>query len=99
LRDRTFIALLVYTFARVSAAVNMNVEDVYVQGKRTWVRLHEKGGKEHALPCHHELEEYLDAYMDTTSTSGQKVSPSSARLLEKRERLLSGVSTDKERGI
>ena len=35
LRDRAFIALLVYTFARVSAAVHMNVEDVYVQGKRT----------------------------------------------------------------
>ncbi len=59
LRDRAFIALLVYTFARVSAAVHMNVEDVYVQGKRTWVRLHEKGGKEHTLPCHHELEAYL----------------------------------------
>jgi site-specific recombinase XerD len=37
LRDRAFIALLVYTFARVSAAVHMNVEDVYVQSKRTWV--------------------------------------------------------------
>jgi site-specific recombinase XerD len=60
LRDRALIALLVYTFARVSAAAHMNVEDVYVQGKRTWVRLHEKGGKEHTLPCHHELEDYLD---------------------------------------
>ena len=56
LRDRALIALLVYTFARVSAAVQMNGEDVYVQGKRLWVRLHEKGGKEHTLPCHHELE-------------------------------------------
>ena len=46
---------LIYTFARVSASTAMNVEDVYVQGKRTWVRLHEKGGKQHTLPCHHEL--------------------------------------------
>src|ERR671915_439639 len=75
LRDRAFIALLVYTFARVSAAVNMNVEDVYVQGRRTWVRLHEKGGKEHALPCHHELEAYLDAYMAAAGVDGQKGAP------------------------
>src|SRR5262249_13714330 len=34
LRDRAFIALLVYTFARVSAAVGMNVGDYYPQGKR-----------------------------------------------------------------
>jgi site-specific recombinase XerD len=75
LRDRAFIALLVYTFARVSAAVHMDVEDVYVQGKRTWVRLHEKGGKEHALPCHHELEEYLDAYMEAAGVDGEKGAP------------------------
>jgi site-specific recombinase XerD len=75
LRDRALIALLVYTFARVSAAVHMNVEDVYVQGKRTWVRLHEKGGKEHTLPCHHELEDYLDAYMSAAGMDGEKGTP------------------------
>jgi site-specific recombinase XerD len=75
LRDRAFIALLVYTFARVSAAVHMNVEDVYVQGKRMWVRLHEKGGKEHTLPCHHELEAYLDVYMTAAGVDGEKGAP------------------------
>src|ERR687891_42039 len=75
LRDRAFIALLVYTFARVSAAVHMNVEDVYVQGKRTWVRLHEKGGKEHTLPCHHELEQYLDEYMSAAGMDATKGTP------------------------
>ena len=29
-----------------------------------WVRLREKGGKRHAMPCHHNLEEYLTAYLD-----------------------------------
>jgi site-specific recombinase XerD len=91
LRDRALIALLVYTFARVSAAVHMNVEDVYVQGKRTWVRLHEKGGKEHTLPCHHELEDYLDAYMSAAGVDGEKGTPlfrtafgKTGRLTEKR---------------
>jgi hypothetical protein len=53
LRDRALIGLMVYTFARVGATIQMRVEDVYIQGRRTWVRLHEKGGKEHEMPCHH----------------------------------------------
>ena len=56
LRDRALIGLMVYTFARVGAALKMQVEDVYVQGRRTWVRLHEKGGKRHEMPCHHNLD-------------------------------------------
>jgi site-specific recombinase XerD len=75
LRDRALIALLVYTFARVSAAVQMNGEDVYTQGKRLWVRLHEKGGKEHTLPCHHELEDHLDAYRDAIGIGHEKGTP------------------------
>ena len=47
LRDRALLAVMVYSFARVSAVVGMNVEDYYQQGKRLWVRLHEKGGKHH----------------------------------------------------
>jgi hypothetical protein len=31
-----------------------------LKGRRGWVRLHEKGGKEHEVPCHHTLEKYLD---------------------------------------
>ena len=42
LRDRALIALLIYSFARISAALQMNVDDYYPQGKRWWVRLHEK---------------------------------------------------------
>jgi integrase/recombinase XerD len=50
LRDRALLAVMVYSFARVSAVVGMNVEDYYQQGKRWWVRLHEKGDKHHELP-------------------------------------------------
>ena len=64
LRDRALVALMTYTFARVGAAAEkMRVEDVYVQGGRRWVRLHEKGGKRHEMPCHHKLEEYLNEYI------------------------------------
>ncbi len=63
LRDRAIIALLTYTFSRVGAAVAMHVEDVYTQARRTWVRLHEKGGKRHEMPCHHKLETFLEEYI------------------------------------
>jgi len=63
LRDRALIGLMVYTFARVGAAIKMRVEDVYIQGRRTWVRLHEKGGKQHEMPCHHKLQAWLDEYV------------------------------------
>ena len=63
-RDKALIGLMVYTFARVGAALKMQAEDVYIQGRRTWVRLHEKGGKLHEMPCHHNLDEYLNAYTE-----------------------------------
>jgi site-specific recombinase XerD len=63
LRDRALLGVMIYSFARVSAVVGMNVDDYYQQGKRWWLRLHEKGGKAHALPVHHKAEEYLDTYL------------------------------------
>lgn len=66
LRDRALIALMIYSFARIGAALAMRVEDVFTQNRRLWVRLREKGGKAHAMPCHHSLEEYLTAYLEQT---------------------------------
>jgi len=63
LRDRALIATMIYTFGRVGAVITMRVEDYYSQGRRGWVRLHEKGGKRHEMPCNHNLEAYLDAYI------------------------------------
>jgi integrase/recombinase XerD len=63
LRDRALIGLMAYSFARVGAALQMKVADYFVQGRRRWVRLHEKGGKEHDVPCHHNLDHFLDEYI------------------------------------
>ena len=63
-RDRALISLMVYSFARIGAALAMKVEDVFTQNRRLWVRLHEKGGKDHAMPCHHNLEAALLSYID-----------------------------------
>ena len=53
LRDRALIGVMLYSFARVSAAVSMRVADYYTQGKRSFFRLHEKGGKYLVVPAHH----------------------------------------------
>jgi site-specific recombinase XerD len=75
LRDRALIGLMVYSFARIGAALGMTVEDVYTQIRRLWVRLREKGGKRHAMPCHHNLEEYLTAYLDGAGLRGDPKGP------------------------
>src|ERR1700716_4505755 len=69
LRDRALIAALTYSFARISAALKMKVEDLRPRGAGWTVRLHEKGGKEHAMPCHHALAEALRAYIGATATA------------------------------
>jgi integrase/recombinase XerD len=74
LRDRALIGLMVYTFARVGAAISMKVEDFFVQGRRDWVRLHEKGGKEHEMPTHHNLDRYLEEYIRTAGIAEDRKS-------------------------
>ena len=54
---------MVFSFARISAVLGMKVDDYYPNGKRWWIRLHEKGGKFHEVPAHHLAEKYLDAYI------------------------------------
>jgi len=63
LRDRALIATLTYSFARITAALKMKVEDLRPQGAGWRLRLHEKGGKHHTMPCHHALAEALHAYI------------------------------------
>ena len=46
--------VMVFTFARVSAACCLNVGDIFHQQRRLWVRLHEKGRQapRDAMPPH-----------------------------------------------
>ena len=69
LRDRALIATMAYTFGRIDAALKVKVEDVIHQQRRLWLRLHEKRGKTHEVPCHRQLELYLVAYLDRLGIS------------------------------
>lgn len=75
LRDRALIGAMVYSFARISAAVAMKVEDYFQAGKRWKFRLMEKGGKYNEVFAHHNAEAYLDAYMDAAGIWDDKKAP------------------------
>jgi site-specific recombinase XerD len=75
LRDRALIGVMVFSFARISAVLGMKVEDYYPNGKRWWLRLHEKGGKFHELPAHHTAEAYLDGYIEAAGIAGDRKGP------------------------
>ena len=75
LRARALIALMGYTFARVGAATGMRVHDYYVQKRRGWVRLHEKGGKVTELPCHHNLDQYLEEWLFASGLASEPEAP------------------------
>lgn len=63
LRDRALLGVMVYSFARIGAALAMDLGDYFQVGRKMMLQLHEKGGREHQMPAHHTLIEYLDAYL------------------------------------
>lgn len=70
LRDRALIAVMAYTFARVSAACAITTADYFDLGRRTQIRLNEKGGRQKELPCHPVLAEYLDTWIAAAGIAG-----------------------------
>jgi integrase/recombinase XerD len=75
MRDRALIAMMYYTFGRVSAVINLDVKDYYPRGKRYFIGLKEKGGKHHEVPVHHKAQEYLDAYIEAAGLASKKDHP------------------------
>jgi site-specific recombinase XerD len=75
LRDRALIGAMVYSFARVGATVTMKVGDYFQHRKRWWLRLHEKGGKRHEVPCHPSLEEFLNVWVAAAGIGRDKKGP------------------------
>lgn len=73
LRDRALIGVMVFSFARVSATLGMDLGDYFQQGRRRWFRLHEKGGKHHEVPAHPVAEEYVNDYLLAAALEGKKM--------------------------
>ena len=63
LRDRALIATLTYTFARISAALALRVEDLRPSDTGWVLWLHERQGRRHGCPCHSDLLSALRRYI------------------------------------
>ena len=74
-RDRAMIGAMAYSFARIGAVTALKVEHVFHQKRRLWLRLREKGGKAKDIPCHHQLEAYLDDWFDAAGHRGNPNAP------------------------
>jgi integrase len=74
LRDRALLGLMGYTFTRVGAVVSLRGRGL-LPARRSWLRLHEKGGKRHEVPSHHSLDEYLDAWIAADGIGDDKKGP------------------------
>jgi hypothetical protein len=61
-----------YSFAGDTAALRIKVEDLRPKGAGWQVQLHEKVGKQHAMPCHHALPETLRANIDAAGIADNR---------------------------
>ena len=58
--------MMLYTCSQAEAVIAMDVEDYCISNQQRMFLLYEKRGKEHQVPVHHRLVEYLGEYMDAT---------------------------------
>lgn len=75
LRDRALISVMTYGYVRISAALGMNVKDIYTKRHRLWMHIYEKGGLELDIPCHHNLEQYMREYLEAANLLDQPNGP------------------------
>ena len=75
LRDRALIGVMTYAFARVGATTTMRIKDYFIQGRRAWIVLHEKGGRFHRIPAHHKVAELLDLYIEAGDLAQDRDGP------------------------
>ena len=76
-RDRALIGVMIYTFGRVSAVLNLDVGDYFQVGRHMKLAFLEKGGRQHEMPVHHSAVEYLDTYLEllAETSDGADVGP------------------------
>ncbi|PHR62216.1 MAG: hypothetical protein COA43_00830 [Robiginitomaculum sp.] len=71
-RDKALIAIMTFTFYRISATLSMQVKDYYLIGDERWVKAKEKGSKIHKMPVHPDLREIMDQYIVEADLEGKR---------------------------
>lgn len=69
LRDKTIIAILIYTAARVGAVAKLTLADFVTTGTLYALKFKEKGGKDREIPVRHDLEALIKKYIERSGIS------------------------------
>lgn len=75
LRDRAIIGVLIYTAVRVGAVAKLRRRDFYTDGRQWYLRFDEKGGQQRDIPCRHDLQGYIQEYIDAIGDSQEADEP------------------------
>ena len=68
LRDKSIIAILIYTAARVGAVSKFKVKDLYDSGDQYCLHFDDKGGKSREIPVRFDLQTLLFEYLRSADT-------------------------------
>jgi integrase/recombinase XerD len=74
-RDKAIFCVLLYSWCRVSALINLSVADYYERGGTRWLRFQEKRGKEHEVPVHSKAKEAVDFWLERSSLASNPSVP------------------------
>jgi integrase/recombinase XerD len=74
-RDKAIFCVLLYSWCRVSALINLSVADYYERGGTRWLRFQEKRGKEHEVPVHSKAKEAVDLWLERSYLASNPSAP------------------------
>jgi site-specific recombinase XerD len=85
--------VLIYTAARVGAVAKLTVNSLKHNGTQYALRFSEKGGKSREIPMRHDLEQFLNEYIDTSKiTDGTLFCTAVRRTKQLTDKGMSGIN-------
>ena len=87
IRDKAIFCVLLYSWCRVSALINLSVADYYERGGTRWLRFQEKRGKEHEVPVHSKAKEAVDLWLERSHLASNRSAPLFPSFAKNRETL------------
>ena len=86
-RDRALIATLIYTAARAGAVAKLRLRDFVHDGTQFALRFTEKGGKARSIPVRHDLQAFLQDYLNIAGITDDAKDAPLFRTLDVAQRL------------
>jgi len=75
IRDKAIFCVLLYSWCRVSALINLTVADYYERAGQRWLRFQEKRGKGHEVPVHSKAREAIDPWLESSGLASNPAAP------------------------